>query len=570
MMAGLTRGLLVVILAGAGAGAAASEIWEVQGAGTASPYEGQTVTVPDNTVTAAGDGLFFVQTPDLRADGDPWTSDGILVRHSGSPVVAVGDRVSVTGTVEEFYGQTEIRRNVEVRRTSSGHPLPRVVRLDGATPTPNQPWPETELERFEGMLVEVEDGVVTGPTDRYGDTCIAAAAGRRFREPGIAAPGLPDLPVWDGNPEIFEIDPDALGGTHRDLTAGSRFSAVGALAFTYGSYQLWPTDFELTDSTLLPRSVLPSTPRRLTVASQNCERLAGEPGDADYEDRLAKLSRQIRVNLGAPSVVGLQEVESLAVLEGLAARISADDPTLVYSAHLVEGNDSSGIDVGFLVLDGVIVDQVRQIGAQERFSWDQTLLFDRPPLVLETRFGELAISVVAVHLRSLNGIDDPGSAGERVRRKRFEQGEWLAGWVQDHQLQRAEDGLLVLGDFNAFQFSDGYVDVLGQVTGRPDPAGALIPAEQVVAPPLTNTAFSLPAAERYSYVYRGSAELLDHALVDVTLQPLLLGMSFARGNADAPDAAAEDPDSALRSSDHDGFVVVIGAPVRRSGGRRVP
>ncbi|MEE4273598.1 MAG: hypothetical protein V2I67_18125 [Thermoanaerobaculales bacterium] len=562
------RCLLALILVASGA--AAREIWEIQGAGAVSPYEGQTVTVPDNTVTAVGDGFFFVQTPDHRADGDPWTSDGILVRHSGAPTVAEGDRVTVTGSVEESYGQTEIRRNVEVTRTSSGHPLPRPVTLDELTPTPNQPWPETELERFEGMLVNVADGVVSGPTDRYGDACVAAALGRRFREPGIASPGLPGLPVWDGNPEIFEIDPDALGGAAVDLTAGSRFSAGGVLAFAYGSYQLWPTRFELTGLAPLPRPVATSSSRRLTVASQNCRRLDNASGDDVYQLRLAKLSRQVRVNLGAPSVVALQEVESLAVLEDLAARISADDPALVYSAHLVEGNDSSGIDVGFLVLGGVVVDSVRQIGDRARFSWDQSLLFDRPPLVLETRFGELVLSVVVVHLRSLNGVDDPGSSGERVRRKRFEQSEWIAGWVQDHQLQRADDGLLLVGDFNAFEFSDGYVDVLGQVTGRPDPAGALIPAEQVVVPPLTNAALSLPAGERYSYVYRGSAELLDHALVDVTLQPLLLGMSFARGNADAPESAAEGPDTALRSSDHDGFVVAIGAPVRRSGGRRVP
>jgi predicted extracellular nuclease len=216
------------------------------------------------------------------------------------------------------------------------------------------------------------------------------------------------------------------------------------------------------------------------------------------------------------------------------------------------------------------VERVVQVGADVVFSWDGTLLFDRPPLLVEVEAAGLELTVVAVHLKSLGGIEDPGSAGERVRRKRFEQSLWLADWVQQRRLDTGGAPLMVIGDFNAFEFSDGYVDVIGQITGAPDPAGALLSATEVVDPPLENLVWRISPSQRYSYIYRGSAEVLDHALVSPELRPLVLNLRFARGNADAPDSAASRPGTALRSSDHDGIVVTLGAPVRASGRRHRP
>jgi len=558
--------MIPILLAGP---AEAVEIWDIQGAGLSSAFEGEEITTSNNTVTAVGSRFFVMQTPDNRTDDDPWTSDGIVVVDDGAFRLAVGDRVTVRGTVVEWYDQTELRIITDLSITSSGHPRPARVDLDASTPVADQPWPVTELERFEGMWVGVRDGVVTGPTDRYGDAVVTASGHRLFREPGILWPGEPNLPVWDGNPESFEIDPDALGGNHRDLSAGDRFMAEGTLGYTYGSYQLWPVTIDLVEAVTFPGALEREPAGALTVASQNCRRL-GEDGDLPIEDRLEKISRQIRVGLGSPSIIGLQEVETQAVLEDLADRILLDDSALMYAAHLVEGNDPSGIDVAFLVREGVPFGGVLQIGADARFSWDQSLLFDRPPLVLETSYAEMDVTVVVVHLRSLNGIDEPGDSGQRVRQKRFEQSQWLAEWVQQHQLERPADGLLVIGDLNAFQFTDGYVDVVGQIIGTPDPAGAMVPADTAVEPPLHNAVLDLPAGERYSFVYRGSAEVLDHALVDESLRPLLRRFAFARGNADAPEGAAADSGTKLRSSDHDGFVVTFVPPVRISNGRRAP
>jgi predicted extracellular nuclease len=563
-------GICCVLLAAPPATAQTVEIWEIQGDGLSSPLEGQRVTTNDNVVTAVGEDLFFMQTPDSRSDGKPWTSDGIVVYVGGPPSVSVGDVVDVTGTVSEYYELTEIADNPTVTVSASGQPRPTAVTLDADAPSPLQPWPETELERFEGMWVEVQTGAVSAPSDGYGEACVAAGGSRLFREPGILWPGLPGLAVWDGNPEGFELDPYGLGGGGTDLAAGTVFRAEGVLSFDFGDYQLWPVTLETIAEPQLPRPAPTPADRELTVATQNLDRLGHPESDVPTETRLAKLSRHIREVLGSPHVLAVQEVVDLTTLEALADEIAADDSGLRYDAYLLEGNDYGGIDVGFLVRDPVEVQGVAQIGAEVRFTWDNSLLFDRPPLVLEATMAsgdqEVEVTLVAVHLKSLSGIDDPVD-GERVRQKRLEQSVWLSEWIQDRQVADSTEALIILGDFNAYAFSDGYVDVIGQVTGSPDPDGALLPASEEVEPVLVDWILGLPPAERYSFVFGCSAEDLDHILTNRVATPWVTGVAFGRGNVDVPAHFEYDPTTALRSSDHDGVVLFLN-PGRSRGHRR--
>jgi hypothetical protein len=188
-------------------------------------------------------------------------------------------------------------------------------------------------------------------------------------------------------------------------------------------------------------------------------------------------------------------------------------------------------------------------------------LNDRPPLVLRGVYvgggAESPITVVNVHQRSLSGIDT--ADGARVRAKRHAQALQLSRFIDS--LQDAEPGtrLVAIGDFNAFEFTDGYVDVMGQVTGRPDPAGALLPATDEISQDLANQTFNMPANQRYSFVFDGTAQSLDHAITSQGLDPYIRGAERARGNADAPLALADAGDTALRSSDHDGTVLFLTA-----------
>ena len=79
----------------------------------------------------------------------------------------------------------------------------------------------------------------------------------------------------------------------------------------------------------------------------------------------------------------------------------------------------------------------------------------------------------------------------------------------------------------------------------------------LVNPNLAIQTLSVPAGERYSFIFGGSAQALDHALTSTTLSAKVSGYEYGRGNADAPLIQLEDETTAARASDHDGFVLYL-------------
>jgi hypothetical protein len=434
-----------------------------------------------------------------------------------------------------------------------------------------------EFECYEGMLVTITNGTVTGPNQRFGtdpvaEVHITAADSRTYREPGIEFPGIALYPMWDGNPEVFELDPDKLGLANQVIPAGSHFDAAGVLGFEFGGYELWPTTLTVYPATL-PQPVRARNEAEMTVGALNLLRLFNDVDDGnseqvvsgtEYTRRLAKFSEYILTVMDAPDVLAVSEVESLSVLQDLADVIALDDASVNYTPYLEEGNDVGGIDVGFLVLDTMVVDNITQLGAAELLSYDLSLLNDRPPLLLEGRQvadgSDFPIAVMAIHSRSLGGIDD-ASDGERVRQKRLEQAEFVAREVQALYDANPDINLVVIGDFNAFEFSDSYVDVTGHMKGDFVPDDNLVcesnACDDLVEPNLINQVLMIPPEERYSFIFRGSAQVLDHALTSEGLDELVRDFSFARGNADAAVDLINDDTTPLRSSDHDGLVLYL-------------
>jgi endonuclease/exonuclease/phosphatase family metal-dependent hydrolase len=360
------------------------------------------------------------------------------------------------------------------------------------------------------------------------------------------------------------------------IPAGSTFSGTGVLGFEFSGYEFWPTSLTVTSENTLPRAVRARNTGESTIATLNMFRFFDDVNDppsqdalgrtrddevvstAEYGRRRAKLARYILEVLRAPDILAVQEAEKKEVLDSLAADIKQLDGAVAYSAFLVEGNDVGTIDVGFLVRNTVTVNSVTQLGKTDIFTFDGSLLHDRPPLLLDANLADgCAISVLCVHQRSLGGIDDPVD-GNRVRQKRHAQAVSVANMVQSLQTGKPFINLVVTGDFNAFQFTDGYVDVLGQIMGTPaDASQALIPGTDVVNPDLTNQVLALPEAERYSFNFGGSAQVLDHMLVSQTLNPAITGRAYARGNSDAAINFINDGSTVLRASDHDGLVLYI-------------
>jgi len=603
-------------------------IHDIQGAGAASPRAGEALSTTGIVTGRKGNG-FFLQTPDADADADPATSEGMFVFTSSAPpaAAAVGNRVRVSGTVVEFVPAadplqpplTEIGSVTGVAQLSAGNALPAPVVLTTSLPAPDGAF--DQLERFEGMRVTVPSLTVAAPTGGFTDEPDATGSSngvfhgvvtgtpRPFREPGIEMPNpapsgssIPPLPRWDANPELIAIDSDALGAGTLDVTVGNVIAGLtGPLDYGFRRYTLLP------ESTAAAVNIAPSAARlpsddEFTIAAYNLERFfdtvndpaTGEPvlTAAAFARRLNKASLAIRDYLNAPDILATVEMENLSTLQALAEKIGSDaiaagQPDPHYTAYLEEGNDIGGIDVGFLIKTaevGAGIARVEFVGVTQHgkdTTWIDpstnapSLLNDRPPLQLDAVVHyadgrEFPVSVIAVHQRSLNDVDSedpsgPTTLGDRVRQKRQKQAEFLADVVQDLQTADAQRRIVVLGDFNAFDFNDGLGDSMNVVTGTPTPdEQTAVPGDGIdlVDPDLVNL-FSLePADQRYSFVFGGNAQSLDHVLAN---QALLLAtddhaLDHARINADFPEINRNDAASPSRLADHDPAVAYFKAP----------
>jgi len=559
-------------------------VTDIQGAGDTSPFEGRRI-ITTGVVTALSTDGFFMQVTD---DGNPDTSNAVFVFTGGPPTVAVGEEVEVSGKVEEFFGLTEITGSPMVTVLGVGV-IPAAIVFDENTPSPDPSMPSCTigLECFESMLVEIPAGIVAASNQSFGSDPFAevhftAGPVRPFREPGIEYPGLaanPLIPVWDGNPEVFELDPDKLGLPNLNIPARSTFSALGVIGYDFGHYEFWPSELTV-EMAPLPVAARAKEPFEGTVGSFNLFRLfdsvSDGTGDAvldpdEYALRLAKIAAYIVDLMGSPGILATQEVEKLEVLQDLAAVINTLDNSVHYSAHLIEGNDVGSIDVGFLVRGYIQVNALTQLGADERLTFDGSLLHDRPPLLLEAIMDTIPVSVMVLHMRSLGGIE-----GERTQQKRYEQAMSVAQKVQDIQMANPNVNLVVLGDFNAFEFTDGYVDLAGIIKGDFNPDHSLVCStngnicDDLVTPDLTDEVLNIDPSERYSFIFRdgrnpdgsrGDAQILDHAMTSQALGSLITGLEFARANVDAAAELVRDDgtqaDLTLRASDHDGLILFV-------------
>jgi predicted extracellular nuclease len=589
-------------------------IHDIQGSGTTSPYAGQLVATTGIVTGRRFNNGFFLQEPDASVDGDPNSSEGIFVFTSSVPpaAAAVGNLVQVTGTVQEFTPSadpfspplTEIAGSPIVTVLSTGGSLPQPVTLTAADTSPAGS-PE-QLERFEGMLVHVSSLTVVGPTLGSINEANATAnsngvfygvitgLARPFREPGInVLDPLPGgspccVPRFDENPERIRVDSDGLVGAVRleATTHATVANLIGPLDYAFRTYTILPAPGTFTQASVIGNVVAtpvsaPGTDE-FTVASFNLERFfdtVEDPAISEpvltataFDGRLNKASLAIRNVLGSPDVLGVVEVENLATLQAIADKINNDTvadggANPAYKAYLVEGNDIGGIDVGFLVKDSrVDVSDVTQEGKNTTYINPNNglpeLLNDRPPLVLRADItpsggGSFRVTVIVNHLRSLSDVDN-AVEGNRVRTKRRAQAEFLADLVQVRQGTDPDERIFLVGDFNAFQFNDGYVDSIGTIKGVPaDPDKVVLASSDLVNPDFTNLIDSLPPSERYSFVFDGNAQVLDHVLVGSNLLGHVRGIEYGRVGSDFPESFRNDATRPERISDHDGIVVFL-------------
>ena len=488
-------------------------------------------------------------------------------------------------------------------------PLPKPVEITAADFKENS---ITELEKYEGMRVIVPQLFVVAPTggrtnnventsDSNGSFFgVVKGMEKPFRGAGYDIfeyiflsksekesfqKERPGIKLFDGNPERLRIESLGLdGGTPLDVAAGTTLKDLsGVMHYFYNTWTI------LTDPNARPSVAgyestvvkLPAaTDRQFAVAGMNLENFFDDVDDPGIKEdivktealkaRMNKISLTIRERMQMPDVIGVVEAENLAVLKRLAEKINSDavaagKPDPKYAAFLEDGNDGRGIDNGFLVKTSRIkVVEVKQYGKDEKFaspgSSNEIYLNDRPPLMLrasmaDPKTGEpFAFTVIVNHLKSFLGYNDP-KRQDAVRLKKRLQAEFLAKLVETRQKADPNERMILLGDFNAYQFSDGIVDVVGTIKGTPAAKDAVLnPSDDLVNPDLVNLVDLITEKQRYSYNYDGNGQVLDHMIVTANLVPYVGGFGYARVNADFPESYRSDAARPERYSDHDAAI----------------
>ena len=600
-------------------------IAEIQGVGMTSPHEGESVTI-SGVVTARTKTGVFVQTPDDKADANPASSEGIFVFTQKLPPtdLAVGASITISGRVDEYRNRNDFASltttELSHRLGSDSYKvilptvtLPKPIVLTQADFASNA---VDELERFEGMRVSFAEMLVVAPTGGRVDirnatavsdgTFFAVVKGiaRPFREPGLDIRDFnalndrekvksdhPRLQIFDSNPEIVRVD------TNQQLQAGADAqdkrsapalnvpaqtvlsNVIGVLHYGYGRYTLL-TDADKkisANSGVKPNPLPVPSERQFSIVGMNLENFFDDVDDPDtkedvltpeaFQRRLKKVSMAVRDYLALPDVIGTVEVENLSTLKRLAEKINSDAaatgrPNPKYEAYLVEGNDSRGIDVGFLVKSSRLkVLEVKQIGKADKFKNPDTgedeFLNDRPPLMIRLSIDDsraakaFEFTIVVNHLKSMLGYDDPKERAN-VRLKKKLQAEFLARFVQERLKLDPNERIALIGDFNAFQFNDGVMDVVGTIKGKP--AGkdeVLMASEDMLNPDLTDLVDVISPKEKYSYSFDGNAQAIDHIIVNTAFVNYVKGFGYLRVNADYPESLRNDGSRAERYSDHD-------------------
>lgn len=553
-------GLVLVggVLASAPAQAASAvRIHDVQGAAHLSPLRGTVVSVP-GVVTATTSSGFYLQDP--RPDRDPRTSEAILVFTGSAPGVAVGDSVTVEGTVTEFrpggadgaanLTTTELTTpTVTVVSAGTALPAPTVLGAGGRRP-PATVFdddangdveaggtfdPATDgldfYESLESMRVRVDDAVAVGPTNSHDELPVLADRGRGAGPRSVR--GGVVLRQDDANPERIILD-DGLGTAppKADVGAVAGGPAVGIVSYGFGNTKVLLTDPVSFSGTRPPETTRADTGPELSIATFNVENL--DPGDPPA--KFARLASIIVRNLRAPDVLALEEVQDDTGAAGdgtvtagrtyatlIAAITAAGGPTYAYRqidpVNDADGGEPGGnIRVGFLYAAGRGVsfanapagDATTPVGvtpaghlslnpgriAPAEEAWAAS----RKPLAAEFVFRGRPVFVIANHFVSKGG-DQPLAGrfqppAQSSATKRVRQATLVNGFVRQLLAARPQALVAVVGDLNDFEFSRTVRTVAGT---------------QLVDLPAT-----LPVAERYTYVFDGNSQVLDHILLSRT------------------------------------------------------
>lgn len=582
--------LPLTLLLGLGGVAQATTIMTIQGSSHSSSFAGQSVSGVTGVVTAVAGNGFWMQ--DTLGDGDPATSDAIFVFRGSRNRPAVGDLVNVSGRVDEFrpgcnncpsthsayFNLTATQLNSSFgsggwsKIGTAALPAPVILGQGGRVPPSTishafngnvegagyvfNPAAHALdfFESLEGMRVEVSQAKVVGPTNAFHEIAVLPDLGAGH---GLATPrgGVVITPGrFNGGRVILD---DLLIGAAAmpQASVGDRLgNTTGVLDYNFGNFKLLLTQGPTVSGANLPRAVAQPAPAgTLSVASYNVENLAGNGPQAKFDG----IAGQIVHHLAAPHIVALQEMQDN---DGTAnagevaadqtyqrlidAIVAAGGPRYRY-ASIDPANNADGGAPGGNIRVGYLYDPAQvSLADLRRVDPDHAAWFEsRKPLAARFVVNGEEVVIINNHFNSKGGdeplfgrFQSPALHSETQRRS---QAQVLADYVNSLRTANPKLKLMVVGDLNDFQFS---------------PPLALLEAAG-----LANLTETLPENARYTYIFDGNSQALDHMLVTPNLLPgaqyqiLHLNSEYARHHP-------------LRFSDHDPMLARIHlAPIPEPG-----
>ena len=260
---------------------------------------------------------------------------------------------------------------------------------------------------------------------------------------------------------------------------------------------------------------------------------AGPRTDAAYEAKLDALAAVIRQL--APDVLAVQEVGDPTALVDLAGRVGGD-----WSIETADP-DRRGIRVGYLSrLDLTAVEQIAAFPPGLRpIQVDDTAVtasaMGRPALRAQVQVDGQAVQLLTCHLKSKlltfpGGRFSTRDEGERARFGAYaltrRSAEAVTVRAAATDLLTADDpgnaagaaaaAVVVLGDLND-EAAAATTQILHGPSGSEIGTAGYDRPDQGDEQRMWNLAARIPEAQRYSRVYRGRRELIDHILVSHTL-----------------------------------------------------
>jgi uncharacterized protein len=587
-------------------------IHDLQGASHVSPYRGTLVAGVPGVVTARRTNGYFIQDP--QPDRDERTSEGIFVFTSSAPDASLtpGIAVTVSGRVSEFRsgGASGIANLTTTEITSAtalpagtGTIKPTLIGKGGRVPpktvieddvaNPGDVEQGSPLfdpredgidfyESLEGMVTEIRNAVVVGPTSDFGSNKEIPVLADNGDGATVRAPRGPILVRsfdrtppqeyrrGDFNPERITLNDagDPNGTFLPDADVRDRFTRPvrAVVDYNFGNYKFLALNHPpLADGKLKPEVTRRKQRDELAIAGYNVENLDG----LDPQDRYDRVAGQIVDNLRSPDILSLEEIQdndgvaSAAPTQAdvtftrlLAAIKAAGGPTYDYReidpvANQDGGEPNGNIRVAFLFrTDNRDLQFVDRPGGTATTATEPTagphLSFSpgrvdptnpvwadsRKPLAAEFRYRGKPLFVIGNHFNSKGGDDPTFGRFQEPRRssevQRHGQADVLNAFVKKILDIDPRSRVVALGDLNDFEFSET-VHVLER--GADDQGLELVDLWHFV-----------PQDERYSYIFQGNGQVLDHILVS----PALLLQS--RPDLDAVHINTEFTDQV---SDHD-------------------